>query len=326
MSHLLIMSCLHSPRSELLELEDFSIEPKLCCDVCQSSNSALFISSNCLGVRGQWLKHQIALILFKLSARSLPFVLKNQQTFGGGGTWVISSPKELTELKASLSTRILPKLLSQVNASNAHLKPATLIVSEMITDPIGDWGLTFFVTRAGECVFLAVTQQVVDSTKAWIGSKISYNDQESLEKKFTPIMREIGIWLCRYGYYGPCGADILEFCPKNDNDSETETLNIVDLNVRTSGSLVLGLMKGHFSKQRRLHEASSFSITVNMSRESFIKGFEREFQEGKMVIVSWYGDVDSGVSYGNVVIGAEDKERLERDVTRVKELASEIHF
>ena len=53
----------------------------------------------------------------------------------------------------------------------------------MITDPVGDWGLTFFVTTTGECIFLAVTQQVVDSTKAWIGSTVSYTAQDSLKQK-----------------------------------------------------------------------------------------------------------------------------------------------
>ena len=239
---------------------------------------------------------------------------------------MISSSEELAELKGTLSTQILPKLLSQINSSNAHLKPATLILSEMIRDPVGDWGLTFFVTRAGECIFLAVTEQVVDSTKAWIGSKISYQAQGSLKQKFTPIMQEIGTWLYKYGYYGPCGADILEAASKDNDSNGPKTLNIVDLNVRTSGSLVLGLMKGHFSERRGLHEASSFSVNVKMARESFIQNFEGQFQEGKIVIVSWYEDTDSGVSYGNVVIGAQDKQGLEKEVTKVKELASEIHF
>ena len=89
---------------------------------------------------------------------------------------MVSTPKDLSELKTTLSTQILPQLFSQVTTSDAHLKPATLIVSEMITDPVGDWGLTFFVTRVGQSVFLAVTQQLVDSSMAWIGSKIAYRE------------------------------------------------------------------------------------------------------------------------------------------------------
>ena len=313
-----------SPKSVLLELNDLSVDPESCCEICRSDPTS--VSSGCTGPRAQWLESHIGRLLSQISEQQLPFVLKNQQTFGGGGTFVVSSQEDLSELKHTLATQTLPKLLSQVTSSNAHLKPATLILSEMITDPVGDWGLTFFVTRAGECVFLAVTQQVVDSTKAWIGSTVSYTAQDSLKQKFTPIMQEIGTWLHKHGYYGPCGADILEMAPSNDDGTQSKNLYIVDLNVRTSGSLVLGLMGGHFSERRSLHEASSFSVTVKMNRESFIESFERQFQEGRIVIVSWYEDTDPAISYGNVVIGARDKQELEKQVKKVKELASEIHF
>lgn len=166
----------------------------------------------------------------------------------------------------------------------------------------------------------------MDSTKAWIGSTISYTAQGNLKQKFTPIMRKIGSWLSKYGYYGPCGADILETALGDNNSDGPTMLYIVDLNVRTSGSLVLGLMSDHFSEQRGLHEASSFSINVDLSRESFVKRFESQFEEGEMVIVSWYEDPDSGLSFGNLVIGAENKQSLESQIKRVKELASEIHF
>ena len=63
------------------------------------------------------------------SIQQLPFILQNRQTFEEGKTYVISSLEDLAEL---------PKLLSQVNAFNAHLKPTSLILSEMIRDPVGD--------------------------------------------------------------------------------------------------------------------------------------------------------------------------------------------
>ena len=86
-------------------------------------------------------------------------------------------------------------------------------------------------------------------------------------------------------YYGPCGADILETTATDDQGQEFPRLHIVDLNVPTSGSLVLGLMKGHFSDQRGLHETSSVFLNVKVTRESFISRFEDYFREGKIVIV-----------------------------------------
>lgn len=232
---------------------------------------------------------------------------------------MVSSSEEMSKLKATLSTLLLPKLLSSVGPRNAYLNPATLILSEMVTDIVGNWGLTFFITKAGVCVFLAATQQIVDSTKAWLGSNISYLVQEKLKKKFTPIMEEIGAWLHGHGYFGPCGADILETINSNDPKKRTTTMKIVDLNVRSSGSLILGLLKGHFSGRRNLHEATALSVTTEMTRRSFVGKLNEEYRDGRLVIVSW---VESRISYGFVVVGAANAEALEREVAKIKKHAS----
>ena len=58
----------------------------------------------------------------------------------------------------------------------------------------------------------------------------------------------------------------------------------------------------------------------------FIEYFKEAFRKGSWVIVAWYEDEESGLSYGNVLIGAPDEEQLEKEVRKIKDLASEIHF
>ena len=321
----LCMSGLPTPKCELLELEDFSCDAQSCCAICRSEIGSLVIPQSCTGSRRPWLSSQISRIISRISNHPLPFILKNQQTFGGGGIFKVSSSKDRETLVGDLCNRILPKLFSQVNASNAHLKPATLLLSEVITDPIGDYGLTFFVTKAGECIFLCVTEQTVDESAAWIGSNICYSAQDALKQKFSTIMHDIGAWLHRHGYYGPIGADILETAPDTSKPNSAN-LHIVDLNVRTSGSLVLGLLGGHFFRKMRLPQASSFSVNIKMNRKQFIEKLAKRYQERRIVIASWYEDVESGVSFANLIIGAEDKERLEKEIEAVKQYAIEIHF
>ena len=301
------------------------MEPKSCCSIFISNAGGLSIFPNCTGTSKTWLDSQIARIIRQRDEQPFPFVLKNQQSFGGGGTFAVPNSEELSEPKLKVSNQVLPKLFSQVNASNAHVKPVTLVLSHVVEAPIGDWGLAIFVTKLGKCVFIAVTKQVVDSSKAWIGSTASYQAQEKLKHKFTPVMHTFGAWLQSYGYFGTCEAEILEAAPEKDCDVEAPILNIVDFNVRTSGSLVLGLMKGHSSDRWGLHEASSFSVSVKMTREAFIAHFETQFREGRMVLTPYYEDIESGLSYGNVIIEAEDQEGLERQAARVRYLAPEVH-
>ena len=317
-------SGLPTPKCDLIRLKGVSPDARSCCSACSANTDSLSIPPDCSGHRRTWLLSQISKMISQISARSLPFVFKNQHTFGGGGTFVISGEDDREKLIHDLSTRLLPKLVSQVTALNAHLEPATLLLSEQVIDPVGDYGLTFFVTKSGECIFLAVTEQTVDSNKAWIGSKISYSKQDTLRHKFNTIMHAIGAWLHHHGYYGPIGADILETA--SQSNQEPGELLITDLNVRTSGSLSLGLLKGHFSERRYLHEASSFSVNVKMSRENFITKLSKQFKEGRVIIVSWYADTKSKVSYANVIMGAEDRAGLEKEIKYVKHFATEIHF
>ena len=320
----LATSGLPTPRCDVLELESIAPNSDSCCETCRATPNSRSIPAGCSGSRAPWLASQISRITNRISRQPIPFICKNQQTFGGGGTFQVSTEEDRKQLIEKLSSQILPKLLSQVTPENAHLHPATILLSELVDSPIADIGLTFFITKAGETIFLAVTEQTVDDDKAWIGSKISYPAQRGFKDKYSPIMHDIGTWLHRYGYYGPCGADILETSPAAGENGPS--LHIVDLNVRTSGSLVLGLLGGHFSERRGLHEASSFSVTVKMTRESFIDKLARQFQEGRVVIVSWYEDIKSGVSLANLVIGGKDRDDLEENIKIVKQNASEIHF
>ncbi|KAA6415437.1 MAG: hypothetical protein FRX48_00152 [Lasallia pustulata] len=321
----LFASGLPTPQGQLIELGSVCPDAQSCCGSCASNVDSLSIPSSCTGIRKPWLSSQISHIISRISAQPVPFVFKNQQTFGGGGTFLVSSQEDRIKLNHKLSTHVLPKLLSQVTPANAHLQPATLLLTSLVANPIGDYGLTFFVTRTGECVFISLSEQKLDSSKAWIGSKISYLAQDALQLRFDKIMRDIGAWLHRHNYYGPVGADILETAPI-DGEKSSDNFHIVDLNVRTSGSLVLGLLRGHFSKRRGLHEASSFSVTMKMKREEFVERLAEDLEEGRVVVISWYEDGASGLSYANVVVGAEDTKRLEREIERVKQFAEEITF
>jgi hypothetical protein len=321
----LALSGLPTPRCRFIELEGTMPEVQSCCELCRSSSSNPGIPRECAGVRRQWLSSQVSRITGIVAEHPIPYVFKNNQSFAGGGTIVVSTEDERETLLHDLTSHMLPKLLALVDTKNAHLKPATILLSDMIIDPIGDYGLTFFVTQTGHCVFISVSEQFVDSKKAWIGSRISYPAQEKLEKRFGDIMHQIGSWLHKNKYYGPVGADILETVDETGGQA-TCHFHIVDLNVRTSGSLALGLLSNHFYRERGLKEASQFSINARMTRDEFIHELGSDYLERSIVIDSWIEDEEQGVSYAKVIIGAKNKEELEQKVAWVKEHGSEMKY
>lgn len=328
-------SGLPTPRSDVVDLTGFCIDALACCETCDragaASDKGYVIPTSCEGARGTWLAEQEARIYELLRARPLPFVLKNQQTFGGAGTFMVRTEAEREAVVADFRDGVLRRLLSCVTKTNSHLRPGALVFSDMVADPVGDYGVTFFVRDDGDPVFLAASEQMMadggDGT-AWIGSSIDYTRQDELRRKFDKLVRRTGAWLREKGYVGPAGADVLETAIPVENggdDDELRRYHIVDLNVRTSGSLCLPLLRSHFTS-RGLRCASSFSISVQKSRGAFMRDFRDAFESGRMCILSWYQDPESHLAMADVAVGAEDATGLEAAMKKVRDATDEIIF
>jgi hypothetical protein len=324
-------SRLPTPRMVVVEVNGFCAKASGCCEVCIKDGAGThFVPVDCLGARGNWINEEEQRILDAVRLKPIPFVLKNQQTFGGAGTWVVNSEEDKTDLLEVLSGKdgVLRKMLARVTEANHHLKPATIIISEIVKDPIGDYGITFFVTDKGEAIFLGVSEQMTDSNNAWIGSTINYTRQDSLREKFDPLVKRTAAWLTEKGYYGPAGMDILETATPGHTDSHTgeETAyHIVDLNVRTSGSMCLPVMRGHFTNLG-LKCASSFSVSIKGSREEFIEASRDDFVSGRMCILSCYHDLKINKSIADVVIGGSDEADLQQRMRRIRDVTDEVVF
>lgn len=343
-------SGLSTPRAEVVDVEGYVpvTAGEECCEVCrdeadQRKGRMKFVSAGCKGVRGKWVEEQMKRIVERIEARQTPFVFKTQQTFGGAGTWVVNTEEKKRGLVKELTddeTGVLRKLLSQVTANNQQMKPGAVVLSEMVRDPVGDYGVTFLVGKGGEAKFLAASEQMINEDNAWIGSTINYARQEKLQKKFEGIMRQTAEWVGKHGYIGPVGIDILETkgIPEEDEqqlqkngissaDGCKTALYIVDLNVRTSGSLALPMLKGHFTS-RGMTCASSFSTTVKGSRREFMETWREEFESGRMLIMAWYEDnADQEVkSIGDVVVGGKDEKDLQNLMKRVRDSTEEVTF
>ncbi|KAL2255526.1 hypothetical protein VTK26DRAFT_3186 [Humicola hyalothermophila] len=148
----LARSGLPTPKADIIEVEGYPPAAVSCCPVCvrsQSDDTTIpYIPSGCTGPRGRWLSAQTSRILSAIRNRPVPFVVKTQQAFGGAGTWLVSDARQKARLLADLSgdasffssggiatagsNGILRKLLSQLTPANAHLAPATILLTELV--------------------------------------------------------------------------------------------------------------------------------------------------------------------------------------------------
>jgi hypothetical protein len=333
----LARSGLPTPKAEIVEIQGVCEAVEGCCEVCAEATDGdgqeaevHFVPASCTGRRREWIDEQARRILSAVEKRQVPFVFKNQQTFGGAGTWVVKTEDDTRELIDLLDGEngVLKKMLSRVTKKNQHLRPAAIIISDIVQNPVADIGLTFFVGETGEAVFLGASEQMCDANNAWLGSTINYPHQKRLQKKFEDLIKRTAKWLSGHGYYGAAGIDVLETKTAGETESnsgEKTAYHIVDMNVRTSGSMCLPLMCDHFTS-RGLNSASSFGITVQKSRADFIRQFQKDFESGRMCIVSWYQDHDTGMSIGDLAIGAEGDQKLQEDMKTVRDMTEEVVF
>ncbi|CAD6587838.1 MAG: hypothetical protein ASARMPREDX12_003022 [Alectoria sarmentosa] len=250
----------------------------------------------------------------------IPRVFKTQQGMSSVGTFLIRTEQEREDLIDLLSENILRTTLDSVNSTNAYLYPSSLLSQEMITQAQECFATSFFVRRNGDAVFLGACRQDMDSeSNAWLGASICYLEQGRLRQRLWPVVCQIATYLHGEGYYGPAGADIMLA-----NASATQPARhwIIDLNVRMTGSLTLAFLRGHFSERRGLHEASiTQRFKFKDKRDDFRKLFATEVAEGRLIIVAWFYDTISEVSWGNLIVGAEDGPGLKRLVEKVRSIA-----
>lgn len=257
-----------------------------------------------------WIEAHLARVKKTLEAQTLPFVLKLNQATGGDGTYVTRTTVEQENLINDISI-VLRKLLPRVNAGNAHLHPASLIITGFLPSPAT--AVSFFVKKNGDPVFVCAATQKFTPSGQWIGGSVNYRMQAYYEDHYREMINQIASFLKSRGYYGAAGADIME--------DENGRLWVVDINVRMPGAFNLGCLRTHFLESRGLNESCFIlGLRLNFTRRQFIEHFGDEFRAGRVIIVAWYHDRTSFISWANIVVGAEDEAAIDTLIQRVESL------
>ncbi|KAH7096207.1 hypothetical protein BKA62DRAFT_38740 [Auriculariales sp. MPI-PUGE-AT-0066] len=240
----------------------------------------------------------------------LPFVIKLQQSVSGHGTWLVTTEEQREQVAHDIP-RISTHFIAKIEEYGAKLRSCSLIITEYIPDVVIAPVIIMFVQHGGNPVFLGCTDQnIVDGR--WSGSSIDYRKQSALAKRLEGTINSIAEFLWSRGYYGPAGADILE--------DQEGTQWIVDLNVRTSGSVILTLLQGHFYKQRGLPLARLLpSLHPKVDRDALTQLLRNDVEAGTVLIVGWLeNDLGRADRFANIVVAAEDHDALDQLTTRVK--------
>lgn len=303
-------SGLKTPKCEIVDFDSIAPAVASCCAACRKHGCSELIEDDaCVGVRKAWRDQQIRRTIGILRAKPLQYVVKLQQAMGGSGTLWVRTDTELAEVTCYIGEVYLRKFLPRLDATNLHLKPVNLILSDIVD---GDTrAVSCFVKKNGESVFISCSTEAWSDERHWTGSRIVYSEQAALAKRMGPTLRSVSDFLHGKGYYGPVGIDVVE-------DGHGEQY-IVDLNVRTASSSLPGSLRGHFVS-RGLDHAGLLLVRFGMRRKEFREEMNAEMAAGRIVIVGWF-EQNASLSSARIVVGAEDGHSLAGIIHAVERLS-----
>lgn len=236
-----------------------------------------------------------------LQSREPPFVFKLTQCLGSAGTSLIKSNDNKAKLLDSV-TEILRESLPRLTPENVHIHPTSFVVSDFI--PGNTMALNFFIRRDGSPVSLGICHQL--STRGGEGGRqqtaLTWDHQEKLEAKYRESLKQIGQVLHDEGYYGPAGADIME--------DEDGTQYVIDLNVRSATSLILGLLRGHCEKRGFGACLVYECLLLSVSREELYEKLAKEFAGGRIILLGCTRLESKNIWAYPVVLAGESQEKV----------------
>jgi hypothetical protein len=256
------------------------------------------------------LAKEIARITGYIEQYQVPFMVKLPQSISGMGTFAVTCESDRTRVvKALLSTR-LEVLLRQLNQTNRHLHPCSIVLQDFVDGPVV--ALSMFVTKStDQPIFIACCEQLFDNNAHWIGGTISYAQQAGFQKTFSTLMGKVADFLHRKGYHGPAGIDIV-------TDRHSGEQLVIDLNVRVTGTYHLGPLRGHFFTRRGLSEAAVTSGDFPCTRDEFEEAFSEEIHQGSLIVSGWVHEESQTRSHAAITVGATDRGSLQEYLRRIK--------
>ena len=142
----------------------------------------------------------------------VPCIIKLSHGYAGLGNFFVRDQADLDKAQTEI---------------DKHWPDAPVVINQLLTDIIGDYGVQFYLNKQGEMTWLGFTQQVFNETGRWTGGIFNADIQDEFYDEFLKTAKPVAEYLHEHGYFGVVGIDILQ--DKDDN------FFLVDLNPRLTG-------------------------------------------------------------------------------------------
>ncbi|KAJ4394867.1 hypothetical protein N0V93_004087 [Gnomoniopsis smithogilvyi] len=259
------------------------------------------------------LEQEVARMLAPIEAHDLPFVVKMPHGLGSHAVFMVRNEERRAMCLQVLGDE-LPSMLQTWTLTGDSKTPPSLLLQELVSGP--SLGISVFITKKGGPIFISCVDQVLGDDDCWAGGLVDYTQQEALGAHYRETIERVAAYVYARGYWGPMGVDVMT--------DETGQQLIIDMNIRHTGDLTLGMMKHHFWEKNDLPLAwLDPCVFVRGNRDQFEETFRDDLESGGLVITGWSHVPNAGSEGGDsysfcaLLAGAKDKERLQQIIDRV---------
>lgn len=193
-----------------------------------------------------------------------PCILKLSHGYAGLGNFFVRNEADLEKATAQIDTQ---------------WPDAPIVINQLLTSIIGDYGVQFYLDKQGEIIWLGFTQQVFNETGRWTGGVFNAEIQDNFYHEFLKIAEPVARYLHRNGYFGVVGIDILQ-----NRDDE---FFLVDLNPRLTGITPFLIASRLFIADGYYHGIYAASVELSGNISDAIKRAET-ISDTRVLILSAY--------------------------------------
>lgn len=223
-----------------------------------------------------------------------PCLIKLSHGYAGLGNFFVRNENDLTRARTQIATQ---------------WPDAPLVINQLLTDIVGDYGVQFYLNKQGEMTWLGFTQQVFNATGKWTGGIFNADIQDALYDDFQKIADPVSAYLHRHGYFGVVGIDILE--------NKKGEFFLVDLNPRLTGITPFLMASRVFIPEGYTHGVYAASIDLTGNLNDAIKRVEA-ISDTRVLILSAYQAPDAETVKCHISISGKTSEACAQALSDLK--------
>ncbi len=228
-----------------------------------------------------------------------PCIIKLSHGYAGLGNFFVHNEADLKKAQIQISEQ---------------WPDAPLVINQMLSDIVGDYGVQFYLNKQGEMTWIGFTQQVFNDSGKWSGGVFNADIQDEFYDEFLKIAEPVAAYLHGNGYFGVVGIDILQ--------NKQNEFFLVDLNPRLTGISPFLIASRLFIAEGYSHGIYAASVELHGNLSDILARIEAVV-DSRVLILAAYQAPNAPTTKCHISISAKTLSDCEKQLSNLRHLTEQ---